>query len=199
MPGKTTAHRKTGSAARGPRILERLLIVAAVAAVLVSVGAWFAMNRPGGGAQAAGATASRGTSAPSTGATATDAGDQAAISILPPPAEAAGDAAAGDAAAGAPSAAAISAATTAAPSAAPTSALSPTATFLTALTASGLAPPVDDTQRLAMAQDVCKQLGNGTAYDDVVGALTFSGATNPEAVNFARLATTTICPQYKVG
>jgi len=194
MPGKTTADRKTGSAARGPRILERLLIVAAVAAVLVSVGAWFAMNRPGGGAQAAGATASRGTSAPSTGATATDAGDQAAISILPPPAEAAGDAAAG-----APSAAAISAATTAAPSAAPTSALSPTATFLTALTASGLAPPVDDTQRLAMAQDVCKQLGNGTAYDDVVGALTFSGATNPEAVNFARLATTTICPQYKVG
>jgi|1186.fasta_scaffold09220_3 hypothetical protein len=46
------------SAAWRWRVLERLVAVAALAAVLVAVGAWIAMNRPDAAAEAAGATSS---------------------------------------------------------------------------------------------------------------------------------------------
>ena len=197
MSAKTTTDRKAGSAARGPRALERLLIVAAVAAVLVSVGAWIAMNRPSSGAEAAGAdssvTTNDGTAAV---APATDAAaDQAAATAPASPSAASADAAAGlpsTGATGRPGA-------PAAPTAAATPVLSPTTAFLTALAASGLAPPLDDAQKLAMAQDVCQEMGYGSTYDDVVRALTFAGATDAEAANFARLAITNICPQYKAS
>ena len=62
MPDRTTPDRTPGSALRRPRVLERLVVVAAVAAVLVAVGAWIAMNRPDGSAEAAGASAAADTS-----------------------------------------------------------------------------------------------------------------------------------------
>ena len=58
MSVKSRTGREAGSAVRKPRALERLLIVGAVAAVLVAFGAWFAMTRPGAGAEAAGAGSS---------------------------------------------------------------------------------------------------------------------------------------------
>jgi hypothetical protein len=80
-----------------------------------------------------------------------------------------------------------------------TAPLSPTTSFLTALAASGLAPPVDDAQKIAMAEDVCQEMGYGATYTDVVRALTYAGASDAEAANFARLAITNLCSQYKIG
>jgi hypothetical protein len=37
-----------------------------------------------------------------------------------------------------------------------------------------------------MADDVCQELGYGSTYADVVRALTFAGASDAEAANFAR-------------
>ena len=62
MSAKTTLGRKAGSAIRGPRALERILIVATIVAVLVAVGAWVAMNQPFGGAEAAGSESAAATS-----------------------------------------------------------------------------------------------------------------------------------------
>jgi hypothetical protein len=229
MSAKTTLGRKVGSAARGPRALERLLIVAAVVAVLVSVGAWIAMNRPGAAAEAAGSgtadTASGGSSVESTvtdpgtdAATATDAvtGEPAADAAGSSTGQsAAGQSAAGQSAAGPSSAGQSSSGGstgagtgtgggtgstgTSGRSGTSTAPLSPTTNFLTALAASGLAPPIDDAQKLAMADDVCQELGYGSKYADVVRALTFAGATDAEATNFARLAITNLCSQYKIG
>jgi hypothetical protein len=203
MSAKSSTGRRAGSAARRPRGLERLLIVAAVAAVLVSVGAWFAMNRPGAVAEAAGAgssaTARGGSTAdPSTQPTTGDqAGTTASEAGLPAPADAPAEAPA-DAPAGHGSTGASGGSGSAATSV--TSApLSPTTAFLTALTESGLAPPVDDTQKLAMADDVCQELGYGSTYADVVRALTFAGASDAEAANFAGLAITHLCSQYEIG
>jgi len=194
MSVKSSTGREAGSAARKPRALERLLIVAAVAAVLVALGAWFAMTRPGSGAEAAGA----GSSATATGGSAADAsagtatGDPAASTASESPAAASADAPTGQGSSGGTAA-------SAAPTSAATAPLSPTTAFLTALTESGLAPPIDDTQKLAMADDVCQELGNGSTYADVVRALTFAGASDAEAANFAGLAITHLCSQYEIG
>ena len=218
MSAKTTTDRKAGSTERGHTTLERLLVVAAVVAVLVSVGAWIAMNRPGGEAEAAGADSSvtsGGTSGDSEGtgtssatgtdsgtgagigtSTGSDTGDQAASSAAPSSSTGSGTPAAGQ---NGTAATPGRAGTSAAPSSSAPSPLSPTRAFLTALSASGLAPPVDDTQKLAMADDVCQEMGYGSTYADVVRALTFAGATDAEATNFAKLAITNICPQYKIG
>jgi hypothetical protein len=186
------------STTRKPRALDRLLIVAAVAAVLVSVGAWFAMNRPGAVAEAAGAGSSVsangvGTADRTTDA-ATDADARAGATAPESPAAAPVDAPAGEST-GAAGGTAPAAATPSAASAP----LSPTTAFLTALTASGLAPPIDDAQKLAMADDVCQELGYGSTYADVVRALTFAGASDAEAANFAGLAITHLCSQYEIG
>jgi hypothetical protein len=194
MSLKSSTGREAGSAVRKPRALERLVIVGAVAAVLVAFGAWFAMSRPGAGAEAAGAGASAtGESAAET-STGTAAGDPAASTASDSPAEESADAPAGSGSSvrtGTGAAAATPSATTAP--------LSPTTAFLTALTESGLAPPIDDTQKLAMADDVCQELGYGSTYTDVVRALTFAGASDAEAANFAGLAITHLCAQYEIG
>jgi hypothetical protein len=194
MSVKSSTGREAGSAVRKPRALERLVIVGAVAAVLVAFGAWFAMSRPGAGAEAAGAGASAtGESAAET-STGTAAGDPAASTASDAPAEESADAPAGSGSSvrtGTGAAAATPSATTAP--------LSPTTAFLTALTESGLAPPIDDTQKLAMADDVCQELGYGSTYTDVVRALTFAGASDAEAANFAGLAITHLCAQYEIG
>jgi hypothetical protein len=190
MSATSSTGREAGSAARRPRGLERLLIVAAVAAVLVSVGAWFAMNRPGAGAEAA-----AGSSATATSGSAADASPGSTTGQADATASESSSAAPGDAPAGT---GATGGSGSAAPSAAPPP-LSPTTAFLTALTDSGLAPPVDDTQKLAMADDVCQELGYGSTYADVVRALTFAGASDAEAANFAGLAITHLCSQYEIG
>jgi len=160
----------------------------------VALGAWFAMTRPGSGAEAAGA----GSSATATGGSAADAsagtatGDPAASTASESPAAASADAPTGQGSSGGTAA-------SAAPTSAATAPLSPTTAFLTALTESGLAPPIDDTQKLAMADDVCQELGNGSTYADVVRALTFAGASDAEAANFAGLAITHLCSQYEIG
>jgi hypothetical protein len=224
MPEKSTTGRKAGSRLRRPRALERLLIVGAVAAVLVAVAAWIAMNRPGAGAEAAGAESSVGAS----GGSSTTDGGTGSIALPDPTADGSstapsstdpGDAATGGAASGSGSGGTGSAGTgsggaatgqagtgtaggigsSTAPSSSGSGPISPTKSFLTALTESGLAPPVDDAQKLAMADDVCQELGYGSTYDDVVRALTFAGASDAEAANFARLAITNICPQHKAG
>ena len=64
------------------------------------------------------------------------------------------------------------------------------------MTDSGLAPPVDDAQKLAMARDVCEEMGYGSTPEDMVRALTFAGATDAEAANFVQLAITNICPEH---
>jgi hypothetical protein len=200
MPDPTAPDRTPGSAVRRPRVLERLVVVAAVAAALVAVGAWIALNRPDGAAEAAGASSSVGTSggsfsetsgAPAAGATdaAAGAGDQA---------DAPADASAAPAA-GSPDAAGPTAGTGGARGTGGTAPLSPTTTFLNQLAASGLGPPVDDTQKLAMADDVCQELKNGSKYADVVRALTFAGATDEQAANFAKLSITNLCPKFPIG
>jgi hypothetical protein len=194
MSLKSSTGREAGSAVRKPRALERLVIVGAVAAVLVAFGAWFAMSRPGAGAEAAGAGASAtGESAAET-STGTAAGDPAASTASDSPAAESADAPAGSGSSGGTGTGAAAAT----PSAA-SAPLSPTTAFLTALTESGLAPPIDDTQKLAMADDVCQELGYGSTYTDVVRALTFAGASDAEAANFAGLAITHLCAQYEIG
>ena len=196
MSVKSSTGREAGSAVRKPRALERLVIVGVVAAVLVAFGAWFAMTRPGAGAEAAGA----GSSATATGrsaaetSTGTVAGDPAASTASDPPAEESADAPAGSGSSGGTGTGAA-----AATPSATTAPLSPTTAFLTALTESGLAPPIDDTQKLAMADDVCQELGYGSTYTDVVRALTFAGASDAEAANFAGLAIRHLCAQYEIG
>jgi hypothetical protein len=196
MSVKSSTGREAGSALHKPRALERLVIVGAVAAVLVAFGAWFAMTRPGAGAEAAGA----GSSATATGrsaaetSTGTAAGDPAASTASDSPAEESADAPAGSGSSGRTGTGAA-----AATPSATTAPLSPTTAFLTALTESGLAPPIDDTQKLAMADDVCQELGYGSTYTDVVRALTFAGASDAEAANFAGLAITHLCAQYEIG
>jgi hypothetical protein len=223
MPEKSTTGRKAGSPLRRLRAVERLLVVGAVAAVLVAVGAWIAMNRPGAGAEAAGAESSVGASG---GSSTTDGGtgsvelpdptadESSASPSSPADSAGSGDAASGDTGTGAGSGSAGSggAATgrtgtgttggggsPASGSSSGSAPLSPTKSFLTALTESGLAPPVDDAQKLAMADDVCQELGYGSTYADVVRALTFAGASDAEAANFATLAITNICPQHQAG
>ena len=222
MPETSTTGRKAGSSLRRPRALERLLIVATVAAVLVAVGAWIAMNRPGAGAEAAGAESSVGGS----GGTSTTDGGTGTVDLPDPTADgssaaaspsapgeagtgssgtasggsgSAGSGNAGSGSSGTGGAASGQTGTSTAPSSSGSGPISPTTSFLTALTESGLAPPVDDARKLAMADDVCQELGYGSTYADVVRALTFSGASDAEVANFARLAVTTICPQYKAG
>jgi hypothetical protein len=154
------------------------------------------MTRPGAGAEAAGA----GSSATATGrsaaetSTGTAAGDPAASTASDPPAEESADAPAGSGSSGGTGTGAA-----AATPSATTAPLSPTTAFLTALTESGLAPPIDDTQKLAMADDVCQELGYGSTYTDVVRALTFAGASDAEAANFAGLAIRHLCAQYEIG
>jgi hypothetical protein len=194
MSVKSSTGREAGSALHKPRALERLVIVGAVAAVLVAFGAWFAMSRPGAGAEAAGAGASAtGESAAET-STGTAAGDPAASTASDSPAAESADAPAGSGSSGGTGTGAA-----AATPSATTAPLSPTTAFLTALTESGLAPPIDDTQKLAMADDVCQELGYGSTYTDVVRALTFAGASDAEAANFAGLAITHLCAQYEIG
>ena len=227
MPETSTTGRKAGSSLRRPRALERLLIVATVAAVLVAVGAWIAMNRPGAGAEAAGAEStvrgSGGTSTTDGGTGTVDLPDptadgSSAAASPSAPGEAgtgssgtasggsgsagsgsAGSGNAGSGSSGTGGAASGQTGTSTAPSSSGSGPISPTTSFLTALTESGLAPPVDDAQKLAMADDVCQELGYGSKYADVVRALTFAGASDAEAANFATLAITNICPQYKAG
>jgi Protein of unknown function (DUF732) len=219
MPEKSTTGQKAGSPRRRLGVVERLLVVGAVAAVLVAVGAWIAMNRPGAGAEAAGAESSVGASG---GSSITDGGtgtvelpDPTADGGAPSSSADSGDAAAsGGAATGASGSGSGSSGSgdgatgqagtgttggTGSSTGGSSAPLSPTKSFLTALDESGLAPPVDDAQKLAMADDVCQELGYGSTYADVVRALTFAGATDAEAANFATLAIKNICPQYKAG
>ena len=211
MPDPTAPDRTPGSAVRRPRVLERLVVVAAVAAALVAVGAWIALNRPDGAAEAAGASSSVGTSGGSfsetSGAPAADApdaaagaGDQAGAPADASAAPAAGSSAAAGATAGTGGTRSTgAAATTAARGTGGAAPLSPTTTFLNQLAASGLGPPVDDTQKLAMADDVCQELKNGSKYADVVRALAFAGATDEQAANFAKLSITNLCPKFPIG
>lgn len=218
MPEKSPTGRKAGSPPRRLRALERVLLVGAVAAVLVAVGAWIAMNRPGAGAEAAGAESSVGAS----GGSSTTDGGTGSLELPDPTADgssaaestaaASGESGSGDSAsssagsgsAGSGDSASGGGATGSTGSSTGSSSsgsgpISPTKSFLTALTESGLAPPVDDAQKLAMADDVCQELGYGSKYADVVRALTFAGASDAEAANFATLAIRNICPQYKAG
>ena len=218
MTAKTTTGRKLGSTVRTLGLLERLLVVAAIAAVLVAVGAWFAMNRPADGAEVAGSESSAtggvsgGASAGGSGSAGEATGD-AADSSSATSDDADGDgSAAGDGGSDSGggsgtgggsssrssggsggSGGSSGAGATTRPSG---SSFSPTTAFLTALNASGMAPPVDDAQKLAMAEDVCQELKNGATYDDMVRALTFAGATDAEAANFTRLSVENICPQF---
>lgn len=180
MTGKTTTDRKPRSAARRPRVLERVLIVAAVAAVLVGVGAWIAMGRPADGAAASGARSS----APSvsSGESSAPATEEAPVAATPSAAPAAEEAPVTSAPA---------------PSSAPAAAgPTPATAFLGGLASSGLAPPVDDEQQLAMAADVCAEMSYGSTRDDMVRALTFAGASDAEAANFVQLAITNLCPEH---
>jgi len=218
MPDRTDPARTPRSAVRRPRVLERLVVVAAVAAILVAVGAWYAMNRPDGTAEAARASATAGTAGGSFSETSgtpdqatpdqatpdqatAGTGDQAAATDG---GSASGTTRAADASAGASARTVGSRTTAASPSTAArstagTAPLSPTTAFLTQLAASGLGPPVDDAAKLSMADDVCQELKNGSKYADVVRALTFSGASDQQAANFARLAIKNLCPKFPVG
>jgi hypothetical protein len=186
MTAKTTNRRTAISGFLASKAVERLLIVAAVAAVLVAFGAWFAMGRPAD-AEAADATRSTATA----GAAAATAAEAAATEE---------PAAAPSSVAEAPAAPAEEdeATGSTAPAPAPaTEAPAPTPeTFLDEVTDSGLAPPVDDAQKLAMARDVCEEMGHGATPDDMVRALTFAGASDEEAANFVQLAVTNICPEH---
>jgi hypothetical protein len=200
MTAKTTNRRTAMSGFLGSKAFERLLIVAAVAAVLVAFGAWYAMARPAeAGAAAARSTAAAG--AP--GATSTEAptADAPAAGTPASDAPAAEASAAETPATDAPAAEAPAAETPATdvPAAEAPAADAPEAApqaFLEEVTDSGLAPPVDDAQKLAMARDVCEEMGHGSTPDDMVRALTFAGASDEEAANFVQLAVTNICPEH---
>jgi hypothetical protein len=186
MTAKTTNRRTAMSGFLASKTFERLLIVAAVAAVVVAFGAWFAMGRP---AEADAAAARSTATARTAAATSAEAPAAEAPAAAPssaaeaPAAPAEEDAPAEDAASAAPAPAAE------APAATPE-------TFLDEVTDSGLAPPVDDAQKLAMARDVCAEMGHGATPDDMVRALTFAGASDEEAANFVQLAVTNICPEH---
>lgn len=195
MSPKTTTGRKA---------LDRLLIVAAVAAVLVSVAAWIALNRPGGAAEAAGSTSSvsgsGGSFSETSGAPASGTSGSSDPATTAPEQSTSGTAGSTAAAGGSGTGTTgTRSGATPAPTPSATSGLSPTTAFLNALAASGLGPPVDDTQKLAMADDVCQELKNGSTYADVVRALTFAGASDEQAANFARLSITNLCPQFPAG
>jgi hypothetical protein len=189
MTTKTTKRRTALSGALGSKALERLLIVAAVAAVLVAFGAWYAMGRPTD-AEAAGSTSSAtvGSSVPP--APEASPTTEAPAATTPAPPAPAAEAPVEEAATGTTAARS----TAAPPAQAPV--FSPTQTFLDEVADSGLAPPVDDAHQLAMAQDVCEEMGYGATSEDVVRALTFAGATDAEAANFVQLAITNVCPQH---
>jgi hypothetical protein len=189
MTAKTTKRRTALSGALSSKALERLLIVAAVAAVLVAFGAWYAMARPGDAA-AAGTPSSATVEAPSAPAPEASPTAEAPEATTPAPPAPEAEVPAEQAGTGA------TAARTTAAAPAPAPAFSPTQTFLDEVADSGLAPPVDDAQKLAMAQDVCEELGYGATPEDVVRALTFAGATDAEAANFVQLAITNVCPQH---
>ncbi|WP_167762099.1 DUF732 domain-containing protein [Blastococcus sp. CT_GayMR20] len=188
MTAKTTKRRTGLSGALGSKALERVLIVAAVAAVLVAFGAWYAMARPGG-TEAAGSSSS--TTAPSSAAPSVETSPtpsaEAPAATTPAPPSVAAEAPAEQAGTGTPAASTTAGAPaqTAAPQ-----------TFLDEVTDSGLAPPVDDAQKLKMARDVCNEMSYGATPEDVTRALTFAGATDAEAANFVQLALTNICPEY---
>ena len=185
MTAKTTKRRTALSSALGSKTLERVLIVAAVAAVLVAFGAWFAMSRPAdadvAGARSAATTGASGAPSAAAPAAETTAPSTPAASADTPAAESEAPAVPDAPAAPAP----------AAPAVVPTP-----QTFLDDVTDSGLAPPVDDAQKLAMARDVCEEMGYGSTRDDMVRALTFAGASDEEAANFVQLAITNICPEH---
>src|SRR5688572_25561498 len=152
MTAKTTKRRTALSGALRSKALERLLMVAAVAAVLVAFGAWYAMGRPAD-AEAAGATsrATEGSSAaPAPEAPPTTEAPVATTPAAPAPAA---EAPVEQAGTGAPAARTTAAAPAPAPAPASETPFSPTQTFLDEVSDSGLAPPVDDAQQLAMAQD----------------------------------------------
>ena len=190
MTAKTTNRRTAMSGFLASKTAERLLIVAAVAAVLVAFGAWFAMGRPAD-ADAAVAAAARSTAT---------AGTPGATSAEAPAAEepAAAPSAAVEAPAAPAEEEAATGSTAPAPAPAPVAeAPAPTPeTFLDEVTDSGLAPPVDDAQKLSMARDVCEEMGHGATPDDMVRALTFAGASDEEAASFVQLAVTNICPEH---
>jgi len=186
MTAKTSNRRTALSALVRSKAFERVLIVTAIAAVAVAFGAWYAMARPADAdATAAGssstATASGAPAAeqpvteesPAAEAPATEEAPVAEepVETAPEPAEAPAD------------------------EAAPAQEPAPQA-FLDEVTDSGLAPPVDDAQKLAMARDVCEEMGYGSTPEDMVRALTFAGATDEEAANFVQLAVTNICPEH---
>jgi hypothetical protein len=188
MTTKTTKRRTALSSALGSKTFERVLIVAAVAAVLVAFGAWFAMSRPAD-PDVAGARSPAGT-----GASGSPAAEAAAAETTAPTAPAAAadiPAVESEAPAGSDAAAAPAPAAPAAPAVEATP-----QTFLDEVSDSGLAPPVDDAQKLAMARDVCEEMGYGSTPDDMVRALTFAGASDEEAANFVQLAITNICPEH---
>jgi hypothetical protein len=187
MTARTTQRRTGGSRIQRSTALERLLIAAAVAAVLVAVGAWVAMSRPGAtdvaGARST-ASAPSSSAAPSSAAAAPAAAPEEP-SAAPPPAAGTPDAPAETAPVAPPAVATPVAATEPAPE-----------TFLEAVTDSGLAPPVDDSLKLTMARDVCEEMGYGATPEDMVRALTFAGASDEEAANFVQLAVTNLCPEH---
>jgi hypothetical protein len=191
MTTKTTKRRTALSSALGSKTFERVLIVAAVAAVLVAFGAWFAMSRPAD-ADVAGARPAAGI-----GASGSPAAESAAAETTAPTAPAAAadvPAVESEAPAGSDTAAAPAPDAPAAPAAQAVEATPQT--FLDEVSDSGLAPPVDDAQKLAMARDVCEEMGYGSSPDDMVRALTFAGASDEEAANFVQLAITNICPEH---
>jgi Protein of unknown function (DUF732) len=219
MTAKTTpTGRKLGSAVRKLGLLERLLVVAAIAAVLVAVGAWFAMNRPADGAEVAGSESpatggvsggasaggsgtggeATGDAADASSATSDDAAsDESATDGGSTGGSSSGSSGTGGGSSGSSGSSGSGGSSGAGATSRPSgSSFSPTTAFLNALNASGMAPPVEDAQKLAMAEDVCQELKNGATYDDMVRALTFAGATDAEAANFARLSIENLCPQF---
>ena len=198
MTAKTTNRRTAMSGFLGSKTFERLLIVAAVAAVLVAFGAWYAMARPAE-ADAAAARSTAAAGAPAATATEAPAAEAPAAGTPAPETPAAeGPAAAPSSAAEAPAAPVTEEAPDGPGAAAPAAATAEPApqAFLDEVTDSGLAPPVDDAQKLAMARDVCEEMGYGATPDDMVRALTFAGASDEEAANFVDLAVTNICPEH---
>jgi hypothetical protein len=189
MTAKTTRRRTALSGALGSKALERLLIVAAVAAVLVAFGAWYAMGRPAG-ADAAGATSSATAGSSAAPAPEVSTPSEAPVATTPAPPAPATETPVEQAGTGA------TAARTTAAAPAPATPFSPTQTFLDEVSDSGLAPPVDDAQKLAMARDVCDEMGYGATPEDVTRALTFAGATDAEAANFVQLAIANVCPEH---
>jgi hypothetical protein len=185
MTTKTTKRRTALSSALGSKTFERVLIVAAVAAVLVAFGAWFAMSRPAdadvAGARPAAGIGASGSPAAESAAAETTAPTSPAAAADVPAVESEAPAGSDTAAAPAPAAPAVEATPQ---------------TFLDEVSDSGLAPPVDDAQKLAMARDVCEEMGYGSSPDDMVRALTFAGASDEEAANFVQLAITNICPEH---